>query len=139
MHKTGFRQYQWRDSARERPVWVDVWYPSAAGATKQPINYGFCEGSAALHAALASAATPLPLVVMSHGAYGAAQDYGWIAEYLARRGFIVVGVSHFGESWIYGPGAVEAAAVTLMDAPAGLLIRYRTESLSTTISVVTST
>lgn len=112
MHQAGFRQYQWRDSARKRPVWVDVWYPVAADTAEQPIVYGLGTGSAALDGALDSRDPPFPLIVMSHGALGAARDYGWIAEYLARRGFVVAGVSHFGESWIYGPDTIEPAAVT---------------------------
>jgi len=112
VHQAGFRQYQWRDSARKRSVWVDVWYPAAAGTTEQSIIYGIGVGSAALDGALDSRDPPLPLIVMSHGAFGAARDYGWIAEYLARRGFVVAGVSHFGESWIYGPDTIELAAVT---------------------------
>ncbi len=112
MHQAGFRQYQWRDSARKRPVWVDVWYPVAADTAEQPIVYGLGTGSAALDGAIDSRDPPFPLIVMSHGALGAARDYGWIAEYLARRGFVVAGVSHFGESWIYGPDTIEPAAVT---------------------------
>lgn len=112
MHQVGFRQYQWRDSARKRPVWVDVWYPAAADTAEQPIVYGLGAGSAALDGALDSCDPALPLIVMSHGAFGAARDYGWIAEYLARHGFVVAGVSHFGESWIYGPDTIEPAAAT---------------------------
>ena len=112
MDRVGFRQYQWLDSARTRPVWVDVWYPAAADTVEQPIVYGLGAGSAALDGALDSRDAPHPLIVMSHGAFGAARDYGWIAEYLARHGFVVAGVSHFGESWIYGPDTIEPAAVT---------------------------
>jgi predicted dienelactone hydrolase len=112
VHKSGFREYRWHDSARERPVWVDVWYPAAADNAERPIIYGLGAGSAALDAPLDSSDAPLPLIVMSHGAFGAARDYGWIGEYLARRGFVVAGVSHFGESWIYGPDTIESAAVT---------------------------
>jgi len=77
-------------------------------AQAQPIVYGLGAGLAALEGALDSRDPPLPLIVMSHGAFGAARDYGWIAEYLARHGFVVAGVSHFGESWIYGSSASES-------------------------------
>ena len=50
-----------------------------------------------------------PLVVMSHAAFGAARNYSWIAEHLARCGYIVAGVSHFGESFVYGPQTIDPA------------------------------
>ena len=93
-------------------MWVDAWYPATADTAEQPLVYGLGAGSAALDAAFDSRDAPFPLIVMSHGAFGAARDYGWIAECLARRGFVVAGVSHFGESWIYGPDTIEPAAVT---------------------------
>jgi predicted dienelactone hydrolase len=54
---------------------------------------------------------PFPLVVMSHGASGSAANYSWLAEYLARDGVVVLGVSHYGESWIYGPESIDPEAV----------------------------
>lgn len=46
-----------------------------------------------------------------YGAMGAATNYSWIAESLARRGFVVLGVSHFGESPVFGPQTLDPATV----------------------------
>jgi predicted dienelactone hydrolase len=106
----GYRCFRWNDSGRLRPVWTDVWYP--VRAPEQAVFYGAGQGSAAMDAAIDTSAAPHRLIVMSHGAFGSARDYGWIAEHLARRGFVVLGVSHYGESWVYGPETIEQAAVT---------------------------
>lgn len=93
-----------------RPVWTDVWYP--ARVPEQAVFYGAGQGSAAMDVAIDTSVAPHRLIVMSHGAFGSARDYSWIAEHLARRGFVVLGVSHYGESWVYGPETIEQAAVT---------------------------
>ena len=49
---------------------------------------------------------------MSHGASGAPLNYAWLAEYLARRGVVVLGVAHFGESWAYGSDTIDGVTVT---------------------------
>ena len=56
---------------------------------------------------------------MSHGASGSALNYSWLAEYLARNGVIALGVSHYGESWLYGPDTVDPGAVTRLWARPG--------------------
>ena len=92
-------QYQLRDAARDRPVWIDVWSPvpdAAAPAT-------------------------FPVIVMSHGAMGSARGHSRLASELAARGFVVAGVSHYRESWIYGPTTIDRAAVLrLWDRPPDL-------------------
>jgi predicted dienelactone hydrolase len=53
-----------------------------------------------------------PLLILSHGAFGAARNYSWIAECLTRQGNIVAGVSHYSESWVYGPGTIDPATAS---------------------------
>jgi predicted dienelactone hydrolase len=53
-----------------------------------------------------------PAIVLSHGAFGAASNYTWIAEALASRGIVVIGVSHFGESFAYGLETIDPGSVT---------------------------
>ena len=52
-----------------------------------------------------------PVILLSHGALGAATNYAWIAERLARSAFVVVGVSHFGESRVFGEATINPATV----------------------------
>ena len=52
-----------------------------------------------------------PVIVLSHGAFGSARNYAWIAEHLARDGYVVCGVSHFGESPVYGVETIDPSTV----------------------------
>ncbi len=108
-YPAGYRQIRWRDVARNRLVWVDVWHPASAGAAEQPQNYGLGMGSAAVDVGFAAGGGPWPLIVISHGAGGSSRNYSWLAEFLARDGFVVLGVNHYGESLIYGPETIDPA------------------------------
>jgi predicted dienelactone hydrolase len=94
--------------ANGRPIQVDIWYPT--DATEQTHSYNFGVGSVATGGAVAG--EKLPVVLLSHGAMGAASNYSWIAEPLARHGYVVLGVSHFGESAAFGPANMKPASVS---------------------------
>jgi len=104
----GYLTLRTEDRTRNRPILIDLWYPAVPSAAEQPFDYRPGRGMAAPDA------DPLeedqPVVVLSPGAFGAARNYSWIAESLARRGFVVAGVSHFGESFVYGPETVDSSA-----------------------------
>lgn len=72
-----------------RPAKITLWFPEGQCASNQE----HC---------LAESATTDRTLVFSHGAMGAAENYNWIGEALAAAGYIVVGVNHYGESWLYG-------------------------------------
>lgn len=91
----------------DRPIHLNVWYPT--DQKEAPVNYGISVGSAASGAKPTGAQRPV--VLLSHGAMGAASNYSWIAESLARRGYVVLGVSHFGESPVFGPQTLNPATV----------------------------
>lgn len=95
----GYAVLRVTDDSRSRPVHLDVWYP--ASSAEQPLNYGISMGLAARGTAVSG--SNIPVVLLSHGAMGAATNYSWLAERLARRGYLVLGVSHFGESPVFGP------------------------------------
>jgi predicted dienelactone hydrolase len=116
--KAGYRSFRWHDPERNRPVWPDVWYPSTDPSEERPMSHGLGQGCAIPGASVAADGAPFPLVVMSPGASGSASSYSWLAEYLARNGVVVLGVSHYGESWAYGPDTIDPTAVTrLHDRP----------------------
>src|SRR5262245_48638026 len=110
--KAGYRRYPWHDRARDRPVWADLWYPADPDLEEQAGSEGLGGGSVVPDAEFASQGAPFPLIVLSHGASGSASNYGWLAEYLCRSGIAVLGVSHYGESWVYGAATIDPAAVT---------------------------
>ena len=90
-----------------RLIQLDVWYPTMAA--EQAHSYNFGMGSVAKGAVVAG--DKLPVVLLSHGSMGAASNYSWIAEPLARHGYVVLGVSHFGESPVFGPATMNPATV----------------------------
>lgn len=95
-------------NAEGRLIQLDLWYPTTA--PEQVQNYNFGTGSVARSAAVAG--DKLPVVLLSHGSMGAASNYSWIAEPLARHGYVVLGVSHFGESPAFGPATMNPTTVT---------------------------
>ena len=104
----GFTSHLLDDTTRARPVAADLWYPAAAGAVEAAHDYGLGTGRTAVDAAPATG--PFPVLVLSHGAFGAARNYAWLAEYLSRRGTVLCGVSHYRESYLFGPRTIDPAA-----------------------------
>ncbi len=106
----GFTALRTEIKERSRPLHVDLWYPAVSTAAETEFHYQpGSMGKVALQAVPAKGAAAL--VVLSHGIQGSARNYTWLAEDLARRGIIVAGVSHFGESPIYGIETVDPLAV----------------------------
>ena len=55
-------------------------------------------GPVAENAALSSAQNQWPVVLLSHGTGGSAQGLCWLGTHLAAKGFVVIGVSHHGNT-----------------------------------------
>ena len=106
-YRAGYEALRITDPARNRPIQLDVWYPTDGDETTH--RYGLSSGRVA--AAVPIAARRFPVVLLSHGALGSASNYSWIAERLARAAFVVVGVSHFGESRAFGEDTINMASV----------------------------
>jgi len=104
----GYQSQRIVDDARKRPIHLDIWYPTAA-QPEQPHRYGLSIGRVVPGGELAG--ERLPVVLLSHGAMGSATNYSWLAEHLARRGYVVLGVSHIGESPVFGADSLDPAAV----------------------------
>ena len=106
-HTAGYEIVRIDDEARQRPVHLDLWYPSTSLESEH--SYGISAGRVAPGGEPAGG--KFPILLVSHGAMGAASNYSWIAEPLARAGFVVLGISHFGESPVFGPSTVDVANV----------------------------
>jgi predicted dienelactone hydrolase len=113
----GFRSLRLDDPERSRPVAIDLWYPTASSAPEATHDYGLGTGQVVEDAPAVDDASPA--IVLSHGAFGSARAYSWIAEPLARHGYVVCGVSHYGESPVYGAETIDPLAV--MDLAARVL------------------
>jgi predicted dienelactone hydrolase len=82
-----------------RPIKINLWYPK-----------GMCSSAETVRCLAASTVTPR-VVVFSHGSMGSANEYSWLLRPLAERGFVVLGISHFGESWLYGRETIDPSSV----------------------------
>ena len=106
-YRAGYETLRITDAARNRAIHLDVWYPAETEETTH--RYGLSSGSVAAGAAIASGR--FPVILLSHGALGTASNYSWIAGRLARSAFVVLGISHFGESRAFGEATINVAAV----------------------------
>ncbi|RYE73160.1 MAG: hypothetical protein EOO81_01370 [Oxalobacteraceae bacterium] len=79
----------------DRPAKINVWYPQGECADLQPGQ--LC---------LADAAIARRVVILSPGSMGSAAEYAWLGTFLATSGLVVIGMNHYGESWIYGRSTV---------------------------------
>jgi predicted dienelactone hydrolase len=109
----GYGSHRVEDRSRARPVALELWYPASPNAVEHDHDYGLGSGLVAEDADCAEAR--FPLVVLSHGAFGSAGSYAWISEHLARAGYVVCGVSHYGESPVYGPETIDPRSVLEVD------------------------
>ena len=102
----------WR-GAETHSLRVLIWYPAAASANEQQQWIGPPEkplieaGSAMPHAAFAYSLAKFPLVLLSHGTGGSAEQMGWLGTALARNGFVAAAVEHPGNNSENGPLTAE--------------------------------
>lgn len=109
--KVGYIESHFEDTARSnwsgrdcRPMHWAAWYPANDDAVEQPIFIGpaqtplYLMGNVACDVALKIAESRFPVVLLSHGFGGAVTSLGWLAEALARHGFVVIGVNHHGNT-----------------------------------------
>jgi len=86
------------DTKRDRPVLVELWYPTdRIGPIDQPEDPAWEHPKEIRDAPPASG--KFPLIMMSHGHGGDRRDRSWLVEYLVKSGYIVASVEHYGNSW----------------------------------------
>lgn len=81
-----------------RPVKIKFWYQ---GDTK-PCDAKIC---------LSASQSPKRVAVISHGAFGSPREMNWLGYALAAQGWVVAGVAHYGESWVYGAEKIDPSSV----------------------------
>lgn len=87
-----------RDRVFDRdPFPLALWYPAVAA--EAPVRHMGVASTAARNAPFAHAGT-FPLVMISHGSEGHRFVHFWLAEFLARRGFIVAAPQHVGDNYL---------------------------------------
>ncbi len=97
----------WR-GASDHTFHVTVWYPAADTSVEVRQTIGppdkplFEAGAATPHAAFAPSLEPFPLILLSHGTGGSAQQLAWLGTALARAGFLAAAVDHPGNNAVTG-------------------------------------
>lgn len=82
--------------ANERPIVIDVWFPTKKGNPKVPDS---CYRLPPIAHDAPIPKSPLPLILISHGYGGARTEQLWLAEQLALAGYIVASLDHHGNTW----------------------------------------
>ncbi len=92
------------DAKGDRDLQGFIWYPThATGPLTQDFESAVWVGSPVVRDA-DPAKRQFPLVALSHGMFGNARNQAWLAGALARRGYVVVAISHPGTStWSRDP------------------------------------
>jgi predicted dienelactone hydrolase len=76
-YPAGYSMVRAEDTVRGRPVIIDIWYPAMPAIVETPHDYGIGNGCVARDAPAAEGLHPV--IILSHGAFGAARNYSWIA------------------------------------------------------------
>jgi predicted dienelactone hydrolase len=81
---------------------VTIWYPAADGAKTMRVDIGPPGRALLVGGRFAVDARPRagahPVILLSHGFGGGAEDLSWLAGGLAARGYVVIGVDHPGNN-----------------------------------------
>jgi predicted dienelactone hydrolase len=86
-----------------RPLAWSAWYPT--DDARKPLEHAeagapplFVSQGAVRDAAFSGRQSLYPVVLLSHGTGGTAASLAWLAEGLARQGFVVMGIDHHGNT-----------------------------------------
>jgi predicted dienelactone hydrolase len=87
LEAVGVQTIEYQDARRHRPVVVELWYPvgSAHDEEKEGRNEPLLKKKA-------------PLILMSHGHRNNRLHQDWLAKELAKEGYIVAAVDHYGST-----------------------------------------
>ncbi|MEQ8286810.1 prolyl oligopeptidase family serine peptidase [Thalassospira sp.] len=92
------------------PFPLAIWYP--ATEPESSVRHMGVASSAARNAPFAGGEGPFPIVMFSHGSEGHRFNQFWLAEYLARRGYIVAAPQHAGDNYL---DASDARQLTIIE------------------------
>lgn len=94
----GQRTIHYEDASRARKLTTEIWYPAIA--TAQPVSIDqipFKRMPTAWDAKIADGR--YPLILFSHGTGGGRSTVEWFCTGLAKKGFVVVAVDHYGNTF----------------------------------------
>lgn len=96
--KIEVKEIDFFNSEMQRPIKVRVWHQHQSKECQTKI-------------CLTDTQNPSSIAVLSHGAFGSPRSMNWLGYGLAAQGWLVLGVAHYGESWIYGRNTIDRNSV----------------------------
>ncbi len=87
------------DASRNRPVTIELWYPTVKDAKVETPESVWEMRPSARNGALSDENFWYPLIIMSHASGGDRFRMSWLAEQLAEHGYIVASLDHYGNTW----------------------------------------
>ena len=94
----GVRTIDYLDTSRNRPVVVELWYPTAAlQPIDEPADPIWVHPKEVRNAPLLKAKAKYPLILISHGHCGGRREASWLAASLVQAGYLVAAVDHYGD------------------------------------------
>jgi predicted dienelactone hydrolase len=95
-HNVGEKSYEFTDISRNRPVKVEMWYPTneTDQTGERKTNLPFILIPTIRDAKFIN--KKLPLVILSHGSGGNRFSLAWLAIALAKQGYVVAAPDHWG-------------------------------------------
>lgn len=91
---------------------VDLFNQQANRPTKVKFWYQSGSESCSAKVCLAKTQNPKRIAIISHGAFGSPRSMNWLGYALASQGWLVAGIAHYGESWVYGTETIDPKTVT---------------------------
>jgi predicted dienelactone hydrolase len=118
------------DDRRDRPLRLEVWYPTVATSdttlfykthvgSRDYLQLGNALRDAPVLSPVGESSTGFPLVVFSHGQPGERMQMALVAEHLAAQGLVVASIDHTGST--YGDVTLENYVTSLTDRPEDIL------------------
>lgn len=86
-----------REGEAQRSLRLSIWYPTTA-TSGAPVKYLGLE-RAQVHGGAPLTGEDLPVMIYSHGHLGFAEGTGWLSEWFASHGFVVVAPDHTGDTF----------------------------------------
>ncbi len=99
MAETKAKEIDLFDTDRDRPVKIRAWYQPNTNCSNE------------LCVAVNKDTDKLPIALISHGAFGSPREMNWLGNGLAQQGWLVIGLAHYGESWVYGQDSIDRASI----------------------------
>lgn len=94
----GQRTFQFRDQSRNRPVVTEIWYPTNDTLKRSDQLFSpFIRQYTVRNGAIPTGKRPL--IMLSHGTGGGRLTLEWLAQALAKSGFVVAAVDHWGNTY----------------------------------------